>query len=267
MKKYGLIGKKLGHSLSVPLHEAVFETLGIKAEYSLYEIDEDTALDIKTFMMKNGLDGLNVTIPYKKTVMASLDQISEEAEQMGAVNTLSLKDGKLYGYNTDYYGFLYILEKNGINTEGKTAAVLGTGGASQAVRQALINRDCECIYLVSRKKKAENGSEKVIFTDYDALKGIKGEIIVNTTPVGMFPDTEHSPVDNDVISNFKNAVDVIYNPEKTLFMKKAESLGLKAVGGMDMLVMQGIRSEEIYNRIRLDDKQIKRVFETFRKGL
>lgn len=267
MKKYGLIGKKLGHSLSVPLHEAIFKAAGIEAEYSLYEIDVDTALDIKTFMIKNSLDGLNVTIPYKKTVMDAVDEVSEEALQMGAVNTLSLRDGILYGYNTDYYGFLYILDKNEIHPEGKTAAVLGTGGASQAVRQALKNRGCECIYLVSRNKKAQNGSEKVVFTDYEALKDISGELIVNTTPVGMFPDTDASPVDSDVIKNFKNAVDVIYNPETTLFMKKAEKLGIKAVCGMDMLVMQGIRSEEIYNGIRLDDEQIKEVFETFRKGL
>lgn len=256
MKKFGLIGEKLPHSFSKILHNIAFEILNLDYEYELYEIDLNTADDIKSFMIDNELDGINVTIPYKETVIKSLDSISEEAKKIGAVNTIKNIKGKLYGYNTDYYGFSYTLKSNDININNKTVVILGSGGASKAVIECVKDLNAKSIYLVSRNKTDKETKDGIVLIDYKDLEDIKGEVLINTTPVGMYPKIDFSPVGEDIISNFNNVVDVVYNPLETKLMKTANKLGKNSFSGLTMLIMQGLKSEEIWNDFKLTKQEI-----------
>ncbi len=245
---YALIGKKLGHSYSKILHEEIYNTLGLKDRYSLIELEED--FNLRDVFNEYDLDGVNVTIPYKQTVMKFLDKISAEAEKIGSVNTVLKKDGLLYGYNTDYFGFKYILTSNDVKVDGKRAVILGSGGASKAVYQVLLDMKAKDILLVSRRKDNKND-----VIDYEDLKSVKGDIIINTTPVGMFPVVDNSPVSESVIKNFDTVVDIIYNPYNTKFLSIANDLGKKVCFGLDMLVMQGIKSFEIWKGMEYKKKE------------
>lgn len=267
MKKFGLIGEKLPHSFSKILHNIAFEVLDLDYGYDLYEIDLNTAKDIKSFMIENELDGINVTIPYKETVMESLDHISEEAEKIGAVNTIKNVGGKLYGYNTDYYGFLYTLNSNNINIDNKTVVILGSGGASKAVVECVKDLKAKSIYLVSRNKNDKKTKDGIALIDYNDLKDIRGEVLINTTPVGMYPKTDFSPVGKDIISNFNNVVDVVYNPLETKLMKIADSLGKKSFSGLTMLIMQGLKSEEIWNDFKFTEEEINIIVNKVKKEI
>lgn len=245
---YGLIGKKLGHSYSKILHEEIYKTLNLDDNYSLIELEED--FNLRDVFEKYNLEGVNVTIPYKQMVMKFLDNISDEAKKIGSINTILKQDGLLFGYNTDYFGFKYILTSNDVKAEGKRVVILGTGGASKAVYQVFSDMNAKDILLVSREKK---GKENTI--DYEDLKSVKGDIIVNTTPVGMYPKPDNSPVSKDIISNFCIAIDIIYNPQNTKFLSIADDLGKKVCFGLDMLVMQGIKSFEIWKGEEYKDKK------------
>lgn len=259
MKKFGLIGEKLPHSFSKILHDTAFDVLNLNYEYELYEIDVNTAKNIKDFILKNELDGINVTIPYKKTVMDALDFISEEAEKIGAVNTIKNVNGKLYGYNTDYYGFMYEIKANNVEINNSRVVILGSGGASKAVISCVKDMGACEVYLVSRNKLDKKADNSVNLIDYDDLKEIKGDVIINTTPVGMYPNVDASPVGRDIIENFNYVVDVVYNPLKTKFMQIGESLNKKICGGIEMLIMQGLKSEEIWNDFNIDKSDIDKI--------
>ncbi|WP_290770652.1 shikimate dehydrogenase [Anaerofustis sp.] len=256
MKKFGLIGEKLPHSFSKILHGIAFDVLGLDFEYELYEVSKESAIHIKEFMNKYNLNGLNVTIPYKQVVMDNIDVISTEAKRIGAVNTILNADGVLYGYNTDYYGFKYTLENNNIDVKNKKVVVLGSGGASKAVLACLEDLKASKVYLVSRNKENKKVARDVELIDYEGLKSVKGELIVNTTPVGMYPNTDFSPVYEDILSNFNVSVDVIYNPLVTKFMKISKKLGKRTYSGLEMLIMQGLRSEEIWNDFKISKEDI-----------
>lgn len=257
-KKFGLIGEKLPHSFSKILHTLMFKHLKLNYEYDLYEVDINTAKNIKEFILENNLDGINVTIPYKETVMCSLDEISKEAKEIGAVNTILNKDGKLIGYNTDYYGFLYTLKKYNINVQNNICVVLGTGGASKAIIQCLKDLKAKKIYIVSRNKENKSINNESLI-DYTDLKNINGEVLINTTPVGMYPNIDFSPVDENIVRNFNNVVDIVYNPLETKLMKISKEENVKACCGIDMLIMQGLKSEEIWNEFTLLDIDIKEI--------
>jgi len=248
MEFYGLLGEKLGYSISPQIHSKIFSQLKVEAAYKIFEVPKEELKYVTQSMRVLGIKGMNVTIPYKKDIMKYLDSISDEASKIGAVNTVLLKDGKLEGHNTDYFGFGKILERNDIDIEKKIVMVLGTGGASQAVMAYLLNNNIEKIYLVSRSKTKKKiyDENKVEYVTYDEISNIKGEIIINTTPVGTYPNVDKSPVDKNIISNFNVLVDIIYNPSKTKFLKMGEELNKKACGGLEMLVGQAIKSEEIW---------------------
>lgn len=265
MEFYGLIGEKLPHSLSPKIHNTLFKELNIEGAYKLFEVEKEelgkTIDSLKLLKIK----GVNVTIPYKQDVMKYLDFISDEAKKIGAVNTIYLNDGKLYGYNTDYFGFGTIIKNNNIEIKDKIAMVLGNGGAAKAVITYLLDEGIKKLYLVSRRKLEESGydDDRVQCKTYDEIGDIKGEILINTTPLGMYPHMEESPVDESVISKFEALIDIIYNPKETKFLKIGKSLNKKIAGGIEMLVGQAIKAEEIWQGTSLDNEVTKGLYSMF----
>ena len=227
MRKFGLLGKKLSHSLSPLLHNTFFEDMGLKDEYKLYEVDETEIDNFKNYMLENSIEGVNITVPYKKVFLDKLDYISDEAKEIGAINLLYIKDNKFYGDNTDYYGFKYTLEKNQVDVKNQKVIIIGKGGASASVYKVLKDMGAEDITFYFRKDKLS----KIEFPENTA-----GDIIINTTPVGMYPFIQDSLVNKEILKNFKIAIDLIYNPLETKFLRESRECGLKTINGMDMLI-------------------------------
>lgn len=253
MNKYGLVGKKLGHSLSPEIHNYIFDKLGVEAEYSLYEIEDGK--DILKLMEEKGIKGFNITIPYKEIVMSQLDFISEEAEKIGAVNLVKIKNGESYGYNSDYYGVIEMLEKHDVKVKGKICYVLGSGGASKSVIVALHDLGAKEIVVVTRdveskRRELKNRFRNIEIVSYENIIG--GDIVVNTTPLGMYPNVDSSPLDEEILKRFDIAVDVVYNPKTTKFLQLAKNCSLKCVDGVSMLVGQAIKSDELWEGIEVD---------------
>ena len=231
--KYGCIGEHLSHSFSREIHNLL-------ADYP-YEIREVAREELDGFMENADFLGINVTIPYKELVIPHLHSIDEAAERIGAVNTIVKREGKLYGYNTDFYGMTMLLAHAGVTVKDKTVAILGTGGTSKtasAVCRALGARE---ILTVSRRAR-----EGVI--DYEGLKAIGGEleVIINTTPVGMYPHQYESPVDIADFPRLSGVIDAIYNPLRSELVSAAKRKGIPAEGGLYMLVAQAVRASEIF---------------------
>lgn len=227
-KLFGVLGKKLPHTYSPAIHHMIAP----QYLYSVIERDED---ELDELFAKKVYGGFNVTIPYKREAAARSDVLSAEAAATGAVNTVVFgDDGKTYGYNTDIFGFEYMLESAGISPEGKVCLVLGHGGAASAVEYALKEMGAAKIVFCSRREEInfENVYEKVP----DA------QVIVNCTPLGMYPETDVSPVDLSKFKAAEAAADLIYNPSRTLFLQQADRLGLKTAGGLTMLVAQACKA-------------------------
>ena len=254
MRKFGLLGKKLSHSLSPLLHKTFFEDLGLKDEYKLYEVDETEIDNFKNYMLENSIEGVNITVPYKKTFLDKLDFISDEAKEIGAINLLYIKDNKFYGDNTDYYGFKCTLTKNDIDVKNKKIAIIGKGGASASVYKVLKDMGAEDITFYFRKDK---------LSEIEFPEDMVGDIIINTTPVGMYPNIEDNIVDEKILKNFEIAIDLIYNPLETKFLKIARETGLKTINGMEMLIGQALKTDEILYDIvlsnQLREKIIKKI--------
>lgn len=242
-KVYGLLGRKLGHSWSVPIHKA----LGCE-DYRLIELEPH---ELEGFLRREDLGGLNVTMPYKRDVMPFCDVIDEDARAIGSVNTLVRKvDGKLYGYNTDLYGVRYMANRAGISFGGKKVIVLGSGGASLTVQAAARQGGAREVVVVSR-----TGS-----TNYGNLeRHDDGEILVNATPVGMWPDTGSQPVDLKRLPRLEAVMDLIYNPPRTDLLLQAESMGLRRTGGLPMLVDQAVVAEERFFDRTIPDSETERI--------
>lgn len=223
----GLIGEHLGHSFSVMIHELL-------GDYS-FVLRELAPSELEAFVKSDELDAYCVTIPYKKAVMPFLDVISPEAQAIGAVNVVvNGKDGKRYGYNTDYFGFDYMVSRSGVSVEGKKAVVLGGGGASATACALLRDKGAKSIVVIDKDDNTPEG----IAPHRDA------EIIVNTTPVGMYPKNMISPVSLDDFPDTQAVLDVVYNPARTALMLDAEKRGIAAVGGLSMLVAQAAKGFE-----------------------
>ncbi len=251
MRKFILIGEKLGHSYSPEIHRASMKKMGVEGEYSLLEVTSQEIPGVIEDIRRGELSGMNVTIPYKVEVMNYLDIITPEAKEIGAVNTVALEDGKLVGYNTDYWGFRYTLEKTGVDIEDKRCVVLGGGGSARAVIKVLQDLGA-VVYLVSRSperiRESFSNFEELNIISYSELEGIQGELIVNTTPVGMYPRVDACVVDTQVIQNFNLAVDLIYNPRETLFLSRSR----EGENGLYMLVGQAVKAQEIWWNRPLD---------------
>lgn len=240
---YGLLGEKLGHSFSPEIHSM----LG-NYEYRLFEVEKN---ELENFIKHGEWDGINVTIPYKKEVMPFLDEISENAQKIGSVNTVVRRsDGTLFGDNTDYYGFLYTVKRSGINFSGKKVLVLGTGGASLAVKAVISDLNAREIISISRS--GEN--------NYQNIKNhADADIIVNTTPVGMYPKSLVSPVKVYDFTHLSAVFDIIYNPQKTQLVLDAEKLDIPAFSGLSMLVAQAKRASEIFFDKEIDDSVTEKI--------
>lgn len=249
MGGYGLLGEKLGHSFSPKIHALLGDT-----PYDLYE---KRPHELEEFLLHGDLAGMNVTIPYKKTVMPYCAALTDIARRIGSVNTLVRRaDGTLLGDNTDYYGFDCLLQRAGIDPKGKKALVLGSGGASLTVQMVLRDREAGQVIVISR-----SGAD-----NYDNLhRHADAELIVNTTPVGMYPQNGVSPVDLGMFPNCSAVVDVIYNPARTALMLQAEELGIPCAGGLTMLVAQAVRSAERFLGRDFSDHTLERVLHTLER--
>jgi len=265
--KYGLIGEKLGHSLSPKIHAIIFRELGLQNSYELIELSQDEVL---TFLATAGKEygGLNVTIPYKVAVMEGLKAVSREALSIGAVNTIQFKHEAGFGFNTDYFGFGRMLDHSGITLQGKKVVLLGNGGAAKAVLQAAVDRDAAEIVVVARqievaKTKLSNfvaRVDKLRFVNYETLKRRpQGNVIINATPVGMFPKIDAAPVPPEVVAGYEAAVDIVYNPTETKFLAQAKAAGCATCNGLYMLVAQAVASEEIWLDRKLSDALLEKV--------
>ena len=249
--KLGLIGEVLGHSLSPDIHECLFQKLHIESTYDLIEIPKE-GFGERLQKVLAIYDGLNVTIPYKLDVMPFLDEISAEATAIGAVNTIAKIDGKLKGYNTDYFGFQQTVALIGADVKGKPVDVLGHGGASRAVIQCLFDEGASAIRVVSRhpeKVDAEFAAfakkRKVTLWDYETFEKEKaGALLVNATPVGMYPKMGVSPISKEKAATYGKVIDLIYNPAKTQLL--LDAVHADTSNGMYMLVMQAMAAEEIW---------------------
>lgn len=243
MLRCGLLGETLGHSYSPMLHSLL-------ADYS-YQLFECAPKRLAAFLQMGEWDGLNVTIPYKKTVAALCDDLSPEAKALGSVNTLLRRaDGTLYGDNTDYYGFRRMAEKSGIPISGKKALVLGSGGASVTVCAVLRELGAKSVTVISRN--GENNYEN-LSRHRDAF------LIVNTTPVGMYPHCPASPLDLKAFPACGGVLDIVYNPARTGLLLQAEALGIPHMGGLSMLVSQARRSCELFTGSSIPDARMEEI--------
>ena len=241
----GLLGEKLGHSYSPQIHAEL-------ADYP-YVLYEKSPEDVEAFLRSDDWDGLNVTIPYKKTALPLCDSLSETARAIGSVNTLLRRaDGSIYGDNTDAYGFRLLLRQNGMDPRGKKALVLGSGGAAAMVRVVLQELGAAPVVIISRR-----GPENYENLERHADAGF----LVNATPVGMYPGNGAAPVDLTAFPACEGVVDLIYNPARTALLLQAERLGIPCAGGLLMLVAQAKRSAELFSGRPMDDAEIGRITE------
>lgn len=246
-KVYGLIGFPLTHSFSMNYFNNMFESENINAEYVNFEIPDIG--DLMEVVSENpALSGLNVTIPYKEQVIPYMDEMDEEAALIGAVNVIKLikgKDGdiKLKGYNSDVMGFQNSIAPL-LNSKRNRALILGTGGASKAINRGLINLGVEPTF-VSRKPR----EGAITYADLTAEVMDSHKVIVNCTPLGMYPDVDKCPdIPYDLLSPDHLCYDLIYNPDTTTFMKKSRAYGAEVKNGLEMLLLQAFESWNIWNR-------------------
>ena len=230
---YGCIGEHLSHSFSKEIHNLL-------ADYP-YEIREVAREALDAFMTERDFSGINVTIPYKELVIPHLYYIDDAAKQIGAVNTVVNRGGKLYGYNTDFYGMSELISHAGVEIRGKNVAILGTGGTSKTAHSVCEALGAEKIITVSRRV-----SEATI--DYCELHRRADEIdvIINTTPVGMYPNIYASPVELERFTRLSGVIDAIYNPLHSVLVSEAKKRGIASEGGLYMLVAQAVRASEIF---------------------
>lgn len=247
--KYCVIGEKLTHSMSPQIHKRYFDYYKQDSTYVITQIPMEDMLGDCSGLLKE-YDGFNVTVPYKEKVLKYLNGTSDEAKEIGAVNTVVNQGGDMYGFNTDPFGFESLLIHNDVAIKDKVFVVLGSGGASKSVCYILKKRGAKKVIVVTRKDTSEEG-----YMTYSALESFKGDVLVNTTPVGMYPNVDNCPVSENVIANFDTVVDIVYNPVYTELLKAAVRLGKKAVGGLYMLVAQAMKSQEIWQK-KITDKEL-----------
>lgn len=239
MLRCGLLGGRLGHSYSVPIHAELGDY-----EYRLYEKKPE---ELHDFLTGGGFDGLNVTIPYKKDVMPYCTELSETARRVGCVNTIVRRaDGTLYGDNTDVFGFTRMLRSTGVEPRGKKALVFGSGGASGTACDVLSRAGAQVVRI---SRSGEDNYENL-------SRHADARILVNTTPLGMFPNNGSAPADLRDFPQCECVLDVVYNPARTALLLQAEKLGIAHAGGLEMLVAQAVRSSEQFTGSSIPDVRI-----------
>ena len=247
--KYGLIGEHLGHSFSKQIQTRIAEIENVKDyDYQLVELDKE---EFKEFMEKKDFKGINVTIPYKKDVIPYLDEMDESAKAIGAVNTIINVDGKLKGYNTDFGGFLYMVKAHNVHMEGKKVLIIGNGGACAAVKAVCKHENAKDIVIVSRSANRGAISYDEMYTSH-----LDADIVVNTSPVGMFPNIVNAPIDVSWFHKLECVLDVVYNPILTRLCFEAQEADIKRVIGLEMLIAQAKYTFEIFENMSFDDSII-----------
>lgn len=246
--RYGLIGEKLGHSFSKDIHERI-------ADYT-FDLIPLSKEEFKTFMEKKEFTALNVTIPYKKDVIPYLDEMDEHAKAIGAVNTIVNRDGKLKGYNTDLTGFLYMVKKHNVHMEGKKVLIIGNGGASAAIQAVVQHESAGSMVIVD--VVPGNGA-----ISYDEMfsSHLDAEIIINTSPIGMYPRIGNAPIDISMFHKCEAVLDVIYNPILTRLCFEAQEMDIKRVNGLEMLIAQAKQSVEFFLDKSIDDQIIDDIYQ------
>lgn len=248
MLKCGLLGRKLGHSISPQIHSMLADY-----SYELFEKEED---EVGAFIEAKEYDGLNVTIPYKKTVFRYMDEVSDVARKLGSINTIvKRKDGSLYGDNTDVFGFGELLRVFGAKPAEKKVLVLGSGGASVSVKYVLESVGAHTVTISRSGEDNYNNLEKHKDASY----------IVNTTPVGMFPNVGETPLDPALFEACEGVVDIIYNPPVTKLMELAGKAGISSVNGLYMLVAQAAKSSALFRGVEADDSLIEGIYKNLRE--
>lgn len=250
--RYGLIGEHLGHSFSKEVHAMLSDY-----EYELREIRPD---ELDGFMSSKNFKAINVTIPYKEAVIPYLDFVSEEAKKIGAVNTVVNRDEKLFGYNTDFAGMCALINKMRITVKGKKTVILGSGGTSKTAYAVAEHLGADPIITVSRTGKC--GA-----IDYEELASSHrdAEIIINTTPCGMYPDNFASPIDLEGYDRLEGVIDAIYNPLRSSLVVDARSRGVKAEGGLYMLVAQAVFASEIFTGRKYPLEKLNKIYNKIRR--
>ncbi len=244
---YGLIGEKLGHSFSKDVHAKLFDY-----EYQLCEIKRE---NFDSFMKQKAFKAVNVTIPYKERIIPYLDFVDETAKKIGAVNTVVNKDGRLYGYNTDYLGMRALILENGIELENKKVLVLGSGGTSKTAFAVAESLGAKGVYRVSR-----SGRDGCITYEDAENFHADAEIIINTTPSGMYPNINTAAVDVSKFKSLSGVVDAVYNPLNSKLVCDAKARGIKAVGGLYMLVAQAAYAAEYFTGKSVPSEKIDEIY-------
>ncbi len=243
---YGLIGEKLGHSFSKEIHELL-------ANYT-YELKEIPSQDLQGFFEERAFEAINVTVPYKQAVMPYLDEISPKAQAIGAVNTVVKRDGKLYGYNTDILGMAALLDRHKIDIENKKVLILGSGGTAHTAFALAKERMAAQVLIVSRSGKNGITYEEAYNCHTDA------QIVINTTPCGMYPHIDASPLDLSAFDALEGVVDAIYNPLRSSLILQAEGKGINAAGGLYMLVAQAVYAVQFFLNCTIESSKIDEVY-------
>ncbi len=274
MEKYALLGYPLGHTMSPPIHKRLFELEGKAAEYEVCELPSEKLEEKAGYL--NSLCGYNITIPYKVDIIKFLDGLDETAKRYNSVNCVVNRSGRTVGYNTDCSGFLRSLEAGGADLGGKVLQI-GCGGVGRmmAIEAALHGADLTIVALPEFVPGAEAAAEeartlapnaKIKVITHDKISG-EFDLLMNASPVGMYPKTEACPVTEDIIKSCKCVFDVIYNPNTTRLMELAQKNGIKTIGGMAMLVWQAAVAHEIWSGAKYRDEDIEVIIEDMKKEL
>ena len=245
----GLLGRKLGHSYSPQIHRQLADY-----DYVLFEKEPE---ELDDFLRNGSFSGINVTVPYKKDVIPYLDELTPTAARLGAVNTVIRRSGRLIGHNTDCFGFLTMIRSSGLDVREKKVLVLGSGGASNTAVAVLQELGANVIVI---SRSGENN-----YTNLD--RHADAAMVVNTTPVGMYPDTDHAPIDLTLFPRLEGVLDVIYNPARTALLQQAETLGLPAINGLLMLVAQAKEAAEWFSGHSLEDALIPTIHRQLRQQM
>lgn len=248
--KYGLIGEKLSHSFSAEIHTNYFG-------YD-YELKELPSTELGVFLKERRFDAVNVTIPYKEAVIPFLDEIDDMAQRIGAVNTIVNRNGKLYGYNTDYCGLYALIERSGIVLKDKKVLILGSGGTSKTALAVAESLDCALAVRVSRVAR-----EGCVTYEQAKSEHKDAQVLINTTPCGMYPNSGMSPIEIETFPCLEGVVDVVYNPLRTQLVMDARNCGIPAVGGLHMLLVQAIAAAEKFTNQPIAQERMNTIYRSF----
>ncbi len=265
MGKYALIGEKLSHSLSPEIHSRIFDKIGMDGTYELVEIGKDRFGDDIKRLADSGIDGFNVTIPYKKAIIPLLHELSPQAQAIGAVNTVKIEGGKMKGFNTDIYGFGKMAELGKMEIDsGTRALVIGTGGAAKTAAYWLRQRTGRVWFLSRSGREAMKKLRtfQVIERKDESAIG-KMDMIVNCSPCGMFPEVDGQPLDPGLVHKASMAIDLVYNPMRSKFLQEMEKKDRRTAGGLPMLIAQACRAQEIWNGVNIGEEVEKDLTELF----